>query len=160
MDKTQEEKFREFNDEQEKNDGTLHSVFNCVRRNAWQACLEANGIGEEPSSIEPTVIEVGGYFKIDWNSRPWASEVRVAYAKKDTPPDKICDLIVTIPRPVPVWAPQDGEAVLFEDDGRAMAGFIKNGILYARGFMCSDWKKNKRVAIFDASKIGKPWSEI
>jgi hypothetical protein len=36
---------------------------------------------------------------IDWDSRPWATEVRIAYCRKDMPPDRIGDRIVTITRP-------------------------------------------------------------
>jgi len=36
---------------------------------------------------------------IDWESRPWATEVRIAYCAKDTAADHICDRIATIKRP-------------------------------------------------------------
>jgi hypothetical protein len=64
-------------------------------------------------------------------------------------------------RKVPDWEPKDGEPVLFNDDGRAMAGFIKDGILYARGLMVADWKTSKEISKFTNNKdVGKPWKDI
>lgn len=131
----------------------------------WQACLEANGIGEDvKGNPYRDKVDAPAFMPtIDWASHPWATEVRIAYCSESMRPDRIGDRIMTIKRPVPAWKPKDGEAVLFCDDdnhGRAMAGFIRNGILYARGLMCADWEKREKVKPFDASKIGKPWSEI
>jgi hypothetical protein len=36
---------------------------------------------------------------IDWDSRPWANEIVIAYRSKEMPGDKIGDKIITIKRP-------------------------------------------------------------
>ena len=64
-------------------------------------------------------------------------------------------------RKAPKLEPMDGEPVLFNDEGKAMAGFIKGGILFARGLMIADWKISREVAPFTNDRdVGKPWQEI
>jgi len=70
-------------------------------------------------------------------------------------------------RPIPAWKPQDGEAVFFQCDtvghvGRVIENIVNDGFYY--GLRASDGEYLTRsiagVKPFDASKIGKPWSEI
>jgi hypothetical protein len=124
-------------------------------RRVWQACLEANEIGEIPDGY----FRIGEEVECRGAGGLWYSgKVGVVIGKT-----QVAVAENTQVRRKPAWKPQDGEAVLFCDDdnnGRAMAGFIRNGILYARGLMCADWEKREKVKPFDASKIGKLWNEI
>lgn len=81
--------------------------------------------------------------------------------------------IITKPedfRPIPAWKPKADEAVFALDDkGRVHVAAIRNidenatdGYVY--GVLCQDgdyslWRL-RNLKPFDASKIGKPWSEI
>ena len=147
-------------------------------KTAWIACLEANGIGEDVKGKDDEAAAPQWVIDMMRTGKPvrcrvWDEDEKGGgeslvdgyclcsgggeYRYEDTmgTPWKHAE-------PIPAWKPKDGESVLFCDDdnhGRAMAGFIRNGILYARGLMCADWEKREKVKPFDASKIGKPWSE-
>lgn len=115
---------------------------------AWNAAMEQ----KEPPE---------GYYKldIDWESRPWAVEVRVGYCTKDMQknyPSTIGDRICTIPRPKPKWEPKDGEAVLFPLMGIARAGIYFGGRVY----FDSASSIPKDMKPFDINKIAKTWEEI
>jgi hypothetical protein len=137
---------------------------------AWGAALCANGINTEEPVKDKTTI--GPYDKqdapnifpdIDWESRPWADEVRIAYAKKNTPPDHICDRIMTISRPLPTWQPQDGEAVLY-NAGTDIAGigtYIKGRVYHGNQSFHVE-RSGARLKPYDGdeTKIGRMWSDI
>lgn len=171
MDKTQEEKFEEWYDRDR------HFLNKEVMKSVWEACLEANGIGEDYSnppnkpcgheSDKPCDCELNreepripdGYFKIgekiECKTRihDWQEGVVVATCKS---------LQTELPehvRRIPAWVPKDGEAVLYHHPkGISVAGVYSDGRVYYDETYGAASKEDMRP--FNASKIGKPWSEI
>lgn len=181
MNKTQEEKFEKW---------FLQGDLLEDRRialNAWQACLEANGIGEDYSKPpkapcghdadkpcdcelnreEPRIPE--GYFKIGEKLRfrkkgreEWSNGTVYIHAQLASE-SYWGDDIEAIR--IPSWNPKDGEAVfvnliegiqvakvLSADDGNVVQ------VLFSQGERRA--VELARLKPLDASKIGKPWSEI
>ena len=142
-------------------------------KTAWIACLEANGIGEDVKGKDDEaaapqwvidMIRTGNPVRCKvWNGPEYTGDTTFIDGYRIGAQYPFLGVQRwQYAEPIPAWKPKDGESVLFCDDdnhGRAMAGFIRNGILYARGLMCADWEKREKVKPFDASKIGKPWSE-
>lgn len=162
MNKEQEAKFREFNDEQEKYDGTLHAAFNCVRRNAWQACLEANGIGEDPR-IPDGYFKPGEDIEVQGDSGLWhKASIGIVYGRLEKSAAENANL-----RRIPEWNPRDDEVVFLKyaidtdiavigrvtgSDGHFFKTIDQNGQ--------TDGYPIERIKPFDSSAIGKTWSEI
>ena len=180
----QEEKFEAFYSEVGRAMGLKSG---CLR--IWQACLEANGIGEDGRRMDmfqgcrhhtgetagstsgpngyPRTSNINPYDKvdapdfmppIDWESRPWATEVRIAYCSASMGPDRIGDRIMTIKRPLPSWKPKDGEAVLTRVMDHAEAGYVKGGYLYVRSHRIP--MEEAECKPFDESRLGWLWREI
>lgn len=153
----------------------------------WAACLEANGIGEDgrrmdtehgsrivDKSRESNLAEAipEGYFKIgeevemkagdEWvKGRVWATNKLDDFPSPMTASMSKPELV----RRIPAWKPKDGEAVfvnliegiqvakvLSADDGNVVQ------VLFSQGEKRA--VELARLKPLDASKIGKPWSEI
>ena len=97
---------------------------------------------------------------IDWESRPWAVEVRMGYCAANTPPDRIGDRIMTIARPTPAWNPKNGEPVLFNLYETVSIGVWNNGKILVGAVSY----ENKSIKPFnpetDMNKIGNSWSSL
>jgi hypothetical protein len=153
MTKDQEEKFEEFYS----NVGRAMGLKSgCMK--IWQACLEANGIGEPPDCANIAIPE--GFFRIGeevdarGTGNLWYSgKVGVLLEKGGFYSSNI------EVRLKPAWKPKDGEAVLTRVMDRAEVGYVSKGFLYVRGNRMPIEQVEDFVP-FDDDKIGKPWSKI
>lgn len=101
----------------------------------------------------------------DWEARPWADEIRIAYAIVKDGPDRIGDRIKTIQRPAPAWTPAAGDMVFVKlSDSRKIVAKVNRCIDAKieldfgndeRGF-----ENIKDLKPFDPAKWGKPWNEL
>lgn len=169
MDKTQEEKFEKFYD-----DEGQYFTFNESAKKVWQACLEANGIVEKPripkwsSSAPEWVIDMmrtGNPVRCKvWDDISPGSETDVYVTGYDIKAVKpYCDEFETTwqhAEPIPAWKPKDGEQVIFakpEDDTVLLGVYYKGEIHCGDLYYTAD---GMRYAELDIAKLGKPWSEI
>lgn len=129
------------------------SEYNLVL-NTWMHCLEANGL-DSPNVV---TIDLG---TLDWPV--WAKSITISFVNKDSKGDITWrgDVIKEYARPAPEWQPKDGEPVLFWN--RGVSGLAEAGIYSADKILACDKTYvflPNLAKPFDASKIGKPWSEI
>lgn len=123
----------------------------------YEACLEANGIGEDIGRYRIGDVGEGN------TDEGWTRARICAIADR-----KNGFTIITKPedfRPIPAWKPQDGEAVIFTvskpgfmDPDYTMAG------VYNDGYVVSGIRKYEAsyltIKPFDSSKIGIPSGEL
>lgn len=100
------------------------------------------------------------FIHIDWESRPWAAEVRVGYCAKHVPPNQIGDRIATFARPSSTWEPKNGQTVLFNLNETVSIGVWNEGKILVAAVSYD----NKEVSPFnpetDFKKIGSSWSSL
>jgi hypothetical protein len=146
-------------------------------REAWEACLTANGINtEEPVNDETTaapewVIEMMRTGKAV-RCRAWEDggliffrvivgfcfDVEYSFYDDHGSTWKHAE-------PIPAWHPKDGEAVFYQCDSIAHIGKMvtkESDGNYSIRIVNGDIAIRDPMAVkpFDASKIGQPWSEI
>lgn len=164
MDKTQEEKAisacKKHADEKMVVPDYLWPEFKA----GYEACLEANGIGEETKDkvelILAETLEAFAY-SVTRFSHVFNESMKKGIERANEESR------------IPAWVPKDGEAVLFElfgphshDDTMVfvdtvgMAGVWSNGMVYYAGKSFNPIEMHISIKPFDASAIGKPWSEI
>jgi len=117
-------------------------IFDKARQGVIPAdrAIEVPPVSEWPEQAKGIVLSYTSGVEDDWSP----SRLTVGYFS----------------RPTPQWSPKEGEPCLFEDEGRAVAGFIFNGQLFARGLMVADWKKTRKTSPFRPEVIGLSWGEI
>lgn len=147
MDKTQEEKFEDwFYSERHRGDEEYH-------RKVWEACLEANGIGEEPTDDKRYRIGEAIEYLLD-NQEGWKrGHVGII-------PPGIAEANFNDYRRIPAWNPKYGEAVLFytRDPGCTLVGVYARGAIHAKD---TSWPlEDCHYSPFDVDGHGKPWGEI
>lgn len=159
MNKEQEAKFEENREGIDLRIRHIHNDgFPCDRwsfEQGYKYALEANGIGEDPRIPE-------GYFKpgerveCRTDVSDWEDGIIIARART---------VITEVPshvRRIPAWKPKDGEAVLFRMRHDISGPGVASSDTEVWDFTVERWpvKMKCEMKPFDASKIGKPWSEI
>ena len=99
---------------------------------------------------------------ISWDSRPWATYVKIAYCSKDMAKtsDRCGDVIMTIPRPVPQWVPKVDEPIFYGNSCSVtlvMEGFTLDGLIKTKDF---GFVPGNSIKPFNPKHIGKPWHQI
>jgi hypothetical protein len=123
----------------------------------WEACVRANKIEDAP--VHPAGYSIG-------------ERVEVKSIKTSEAPFEGGSVCILTDRKHhifdgknyeirrPKFSPVDGDRVLFNHDGLAVAGFIQDGILFALNLKIPNWKETTLVKPFDGSKIGFSWDEV
>lgn len=105
------------------------------------------------------------HIPINWDSRPWATYVKVAYCSKDISKtnDRCGDLILTIDRPAPVRGPKKDDLVFVFNQGYLCTGIVHchNGHLtnVVVNGVIRDYPKHL-VKPFNSNYIGNNWDLI
>ena len=117
----------------------------------WQACLEANGIGEDVGDDRRFRIGEAIEFLLD-NQEGW-KRGHVGIIRPGMAEPNFNDY-----RRIPAFVPKDGEAVLTLVKGRAEIGYVKGGFVLVRGTTIPI--AQAEVVPLDVDNLGKDWSEI
>lgn len=161
MDKKQEEKLVRAKDEYFRKASEWHGVEYEAIEWAWQACLDANGIGETPEE-KPSINDLAKTFETLAFAITDASNKITAAVNAGI--ERANAEVVNVE--AKEWTPREGEIVFARDSSDVEYAWIgaitKSGEIIGRGAAIKVGYaiNNNRVKPFNPSSIGKPWSEI